>query len=96
MAPSLHGSGLVAAGDGEILASLILTGIEKEDQKYLGMMAPLAAALAPEDLTAVMNYLRGNFGNEAGAVTEDQARGWIEKYAGEPMRKRKDLEALLP
>lgn len=94
MAPSLHGSALVNAGDGELLASVILTGIVKEDQKYLGMMAPLAAALNSAQLTEVMNYLRQNFDNKAEPVTEEQVQGWITKYAGQPSRKRADLEAL--
>lgn len=96
MAPSLHQSALVAAGDGEALASIILTGIQKEDQKYIGMMAPLAAALNAEQLTEVMNYLRQNFDNDAETVTEEQVKAWITKYSGQPSRKRKELETLIP
>lgn len=93
MAPSLHGSPVVTAGDGEILASVILNGIEKEDQKFMGMMAPLAATLDAQKLAEVMNYVRTNFDNDASEVTEEQAAAWMEKYKDQPFHKRADLEA---
>jgi hypothetical protein len=96
MAPSLHQSALVNAGDGELLASIILAGITKEDQKYLGMMAPLAAALNSEQLTEVMNCLRDNFDNQSEPVTEAQVKGWMTKYAGQASRKRAELESAAP
>ena len=44
MAPSLSGSKIVN-GDPSIFALVVHNGIAKEGQDYLGMMAPLGAAL---------------------------------------------------
>jgi mono/diheme cytochrome c family protein len=92
MAPPLAGSKLVMAGDGELAASIIFTGIAKEDAKYLGMMAPLGAMMKDEDMAAVLTFVRSNFGNAAPAVTADQVKIWREKYNGKPMQKRAELE----
>lgn len=80
------------AGDGELAASIIFTGIAKEDAKYLGMMAPLGAMMKDEDMAAVLTFVRSNFGNAAPAVTADQVKIWREKYNGKPMQKRAELE----
>ena len=42
MAPSMHGSKIIN-GDAANLAKVIMKGIQKEDAKYLGIMAPLEA-----------------------------------------------------
>jgi mono/diheme cytochrome c family protein len=95
MAPPLAGSKFALAGDGEIIASIIFTGIAKEDAKYLGMMAPLGAMMNDEDMATLLTYVRRNFGNNAPAVTATQIKAWREKYNGKPMQKRADLEKLL-
>lgn len=92
MAPPLAESALANAGDGEILASIILNGIQKEDTKYLGVMAPLGAMLPDDQLAEIMTYVRAAFGNSASAVTVDQAKGWRAKYANQPMWTRAKLD----
>lgn len=79
MAPSLIDS-KIALGDPAILALTILKGIQKEGTEYLGMMAPLGAALDDEKLAAVMTYVRGSFGNKAAAVTVEDAKNFREQW----------------
>jgi mono/diheme cytochrome c family protein len=95
MAPPLAGSRFVAAGDGEVMASIIFTGIAKEDAKYLGLMAPLGPAMTDVQMAEVLTYVRSSFGNTAPAVTADQLKIWREKYNGKPMQKRADIEKLV-
>ena len=95
MAPPLAGSKFVNDGDGEVMASVVFTGIAKEDAKFLGMMAPLGAALDDKAMSEVLTFVRSSFGNKAPAVTADQVKGWREKYNGKPMQKRADIEKLL-
>lgn len=92
MAPALAGSKLATNGNGELLASIVFTGIAKEDAKFLGMMAPLGPMMKDEDMAAVLTYIRQNFGNTASPVTVEQVRAWREKYNGKPMQKRAELE----
>lgn len=79
MAPSLIDS-KVTLGDPAVLALTILKGIQKEGTEYLGMMAPLGAALDDEKLAAVMTYVRGSFGNKAPAVTTADAAKFREQW----------------
>lgn len=72
MAPSLEES-KIAVGDPAVMALVILKGIQKEGAEYLGVMAPLEAALDDEKLAAVMTYVRGSFGHKAPAVTKEDA-----------------------
>ncbi len=95
MAPPYGGSKFVNDGDGEVMASIVFTGIAKEDAKFLGIMAPLGAVLKDEDIAAVLTFVRSNFGNKSSAVTAEQVKGWREKYNGKPMQKRSDIEKLL-
>jgi mono/diheme cytochrome c family protein len=95
MAPPFVGSKFVNDGDGEIMASIVFTGIAKEDAKFLGMMAPLGAVLNDDQLAEVLTYVRGNFTNKSSAVTAAQVKTWREKYNGKPMQKRTDIEKLL-
>lgn len=92
MAPGLAGSKLATHGDGEVMASIVFTGIAKEDAKYLGMMAPLGAMMNDAQMAELLTYIRANFGNTAPAVTADQVKVWREKYNGKTMQKRADLE----
>lgn len=73
MAPSLVGS-KIALGDPSVLALVIINGIQKEGTEYLGMMAPLGAALDDQKLADVMTYVRNSFENKAAAVTAEDAK----------------------
>ena len=95
MAPPFIGSKFVNDGDGEVMASVVFTGIAKEDTKFLGVMAPLGAVLNDDQLAEVLTYVRGNFTNKSSAVTAAQVKAWREKYNGKPMQKRADIEKLL-
>ncbi len=79
MAPSLVES-KIALGDPSVMALVILNGIQKEGAEYLGMMAPLGAALDDEKLAAVMTYVRGSFGNKAPVVTPVDAKKYREQW----------------
>ena len=79
MAPALIDS-KVALGDPSIMALVVLKGIQKEGTEYLGMMAPLGAALDDEKLAAVLTYVRGSFGNKAPAVTKEDAAKYREQW----------------
>lgn len=92
MAPPLAGSKFVAAGDGEVMASIVFTGIAKEDAKYLGLMAPLGPAMTDVQMAEVLTFVRSSFGNTAPAVTAEQVKLWREKHNGKPMQKRAWLE----
>ncbi len=95
MAPSLTGSKVVI-GDPAVLALVILKGIKKEGVEYMGMMAPLEAAYADDKrLADVMSYVRQSFGNEAGAVTAEDAAKYRAKWQdiNEPV-SREQLQEL--
>jgi mono/diheme cytochrome c family protein len=80
MAPSLEGSA-IANGDPAAFALVLLKGIAKENQDYLGMMMPLEASLPTDDkLAAIMTYVRGSFGNKAAAVTPEEAAKFREQW----------------
>ncbi len=80
MAPSFIGSE-VLLGDPDRPLLVVLKGIAKEDMKFMGMMAPLGAALDDEKLAAVLTYLRNEWGNSAPAVTVEQAKAARAKYS---------------
>lgn len=79
MAPSLIDSKVVL-GNPSVLALVLINGIQKEGAQYLGMMAPLGAALSDEQLAAVMTYVRGSYGNKAPAVTVEDAKKYREEW----------------
>lgn len=87
MAPSFIGSKL-ANGPAEVAAAIVLKGIQKTDSKYLGIMAPLGAALTDDQLADVLTYIRGSFGNKATPVDAADVKTWREKY--------KEVTASLP
>ncbi len=80
MAPSMVGS-KVLLGDPENSLLVVLKGIAKEDMKFMGMMAPLGAALDDQKLSAVLTYVRNEWGNSAPAVTVEQAAAARKKFA---------------
>ena len=79
MAPSLVDSKIVL-GEPSVFALVVLHGIQKEGTEYLGMMAPLGAALDDEKLAAVMTYVRGSFGNKGAPVTKEDAAKYREQF----------------
>jgi mono/diheme cytochrome c family protein len=80
MAPSLVGSELLL-GDPDKPLLVVLKGIAKENMDFMGMMAPLGAALDDQKLAAVLTYLRNEHGNSAPAVTVEQAAAARAKFA---------------
>ena len=79
MAPSLVGS-KITTGDPAVLALILLNGIQKEGTEYLGMMAPLGAALDDQKLADVMTYVRNSFDNKASAVSVEDAKKYREQW----------------
>ena len=81
MAPALGGSA-IANGKPEVFAAVILKGIAKENQDYLGVMAPLEASMPSDEILAgVMTYVRSSFGNTASVVTPEDAAKYRAKWA---------------
>ncbi len=81
MAPSLIGSEYVV-GKPELLALIILKGIQKEGADYAGVMAGMEAMFADDQkLADVMTYVRTGFGNTAEAVTVEQAKAYRAQWA---------------
>lgn len=80
MAPPLVGSKILL-GDPELPLLVVLKGIQKENMKYLGLMAPLAAGLDDEKLAAVLTYVRNEWGNSAPAVTVEEAKAARAKFS---------------
>lgn len=81
MAPSMIGSKvLLGDPDGPLL--VVLKGIAKENMDFMGMMAPLGAALDDQKLAAVLTYVRNEWGNSAPAVTVEQAAAARAKFGG--------------
>lgn len=97
MAPSLIDS-KVALGDPSVMALVILKGIQKEGTEYLGMMAPLGAALDDEKLAGIMTYVRGSFGNKAAPVTAADAAKYREQWKdiNAPVSRAKIAELSAP
>lgn len=96
MAPSLVASKIVN-GDASVLALVILKGIKKEGNDYLGMMASLELAY-PDDqkLADVMTYVRQSFGNTAAAVTVEEAAKYRAQWQDikEPVSRAKLAELM--
>jgi mono/diheme cytochrome c family protein len=95
MAPGYKGSSVVD-GDPELFALILLKGIKKEDQKYLGVMAPLGGALNDKDLAGIMTYIRNDFSEKKDLVTEKQVAAWRQKYQDRNEQvSRKEIENFL-
>jgi mono/diheme cytochrome c family protein len=95
MAPGYKGSKVVE-GDPEIFALVLLKGIKKEGAEYMGMMAPLGAALNDKDLAGIMTYIRNDFSEKKDLITEEQFKGWRAKYKDRnEMVTRAEIAALL-
>ncbi|MGJ8677336.1 MAG: c-type cytochrome [Akkermansiaceae bacterium] len=96
MAPSLAGSKVVN-GDPSVLAMVVLKGIKKEGMEYMGMMAPLEAVYADDQkLADVLTYVRSSFGNNAPAVTAEDAAKYRAQWADKKApTTRAELEELV-
>lgn len=97
MAPSLVDS-KIAVGDPAQLALVILKGIQKENQDYLGMMAPLEMALDDEKLAGVMTFIRNSYGHKASVVTPEDAKKFREQFkeVKAPVTRAKIAELVAP
>lgn len=75
--PPLTGSEYVN-GDKTRLIKLVLNGLTGpltvNGQRYNGIMPPLKGQLNDAEVAAVLTYVRSNFGNTAGPVTEAEVR----------------------
>ncbi len=94
MAPTLAGSAVVT-GDASVLALTILKGIKKEGAEFIGIMAPLEAIYADDQkLADVMTFVRQSFGNEAAAVTKEDAAKYRAQWKDikEPVSRAKITE----
>jgi mono/diheme cytochrome c family protein len=89
--PSLAGSAW-ATGPTQRFAMIVLNGLQgptSTGKAYAAPMPPQGAGLTPEDLAAVMTYVRNSFGNEVGdVVSVAQAKTALEVSAA---RKRTPL-----
>lgn len=79
MAPGYEGSTVVNA-DPELFALVLLKGIKKEDQKYMGVMVGLGDGLNDKDLAGIMTYIRNDFSEKKDLITEKQISEWRAKY----------------
>lgn len=80
MAPAFVESRIVN-GDPSILALVVLKGVAKEGQDYLGMMTPMEGAIPTDDkLAAILTYIRGSFGNKSAPVSAAEAKMFRDKW----------------
>ena len=98
MAPPLAGSEWVIANGFHRLAQIPLTGLsgnlQVEGKDWNLNMAPMGAALSDADLAAVLTYIRGSWGNKAGAVTADDVKAIRAVVAGHPAITGAELKNL--
>lgn len=79
VAPAYEAS-LILKHDAEMLALILLKGIEKSDG-YSGAMMGLEAVYNDHDLASVMTYVRNKWGGHDDYITDAQAAEWRAKYA---------------
>ncbi len=80
MAPPLAGS-KIANGDPSVFTLVVLKGIKKENDKYMGVMAPLEAVYTDDaKLAAVLTYVRQSFGNKSSAITAEDVAKYRAKW----------------
>lgn len=81
--PPLAGSDW-PTGDTEKFAMIILNGLQGpitvNGKVYNNVMPAQGAGMTPENLGAVMTYVRRSFGNDASIVTPDMAKAAIDIY----------------
>lgn len=93
MAPSLAGSA-IATGDPDSAALVVLKGIRKEGDKYMGIMTPLP--IDDAGLAGVLTYVRNSFGNSAGLITPEEVAAARIRFNSVPqMIGRNEIDSLL-
>lgn len=70
--PPLAGSPIVNDADPSQMITIVLGGYDARAE--YGVMPPQAEQLTDAQIAAVVGYVRGNFGNTAAPVTEDEVR----------------------
>ena len=64
-------------GDKKTLVNIVLKGLDKEivinDETYNNVM-PAFASLSDKEIADVLTYVRNNFGNKAGKITEAEVK----------------------
>ena len=84
----LAGSEWVNTKGSDRLAHIPLAGLsgsmQVEGKDWNMSMAPMGAALSDADLAAVLTYIRGAWGNKAGAVTTDNVKSTRASLGGRP------------
>tara|TARA_R110002096_G_scaffold163992_2_gene331630 strand:+ start:760 stop:1464 length:705 start_codon:yes stop_codon:yes gene_type:complete len=93
MAPVLAGSEFVN-GPTERIAYLVLNGVVPDMTRHTGAMVGWGASMSDEQIAAVITYIRMNFGNSSGAVTPAQIAWAREKYQGQAMAPRAQIDAV--
>ncbi len=74
--PSLKGSSIVTGDDLNTYVSIIMNGYNGRATEGYGPMPPIGTTnkLTPEEVTAIMNHERTNWGNNAKEVTVDEIK----------------------
>ncbi|MEM1026490.1 MAG: cytochrome c [Planctomycetota bacterium] len=84
--PPLRKNPSVVHDDPERLIKIVTHGLagpmEVNGQDFGGIMAGLGHQLTPEEIAAVLTYIRNSWGNQASAVTVDQVVSVQEEHAG--------------
>ena len=98
-APPLAGSEW-AQGSPNRMIRIPLVGlngpITVKGQQYNLSMAAMGAALSPEDLAAVLTYIRSSFGNKASAITPEQVSAIKTELKNHPQPYTADELKALP
>jgi mono/diheme cytochrome c family protein len=89
-APPLAGSEWVVANGFHRLAAIPLEGlngpveVKGQQMTFTSGMVAVGTAMSDADLAAVLTYIRGSWGNKAGAVTADDVKAIRAAVAGHP------------
>lgn len=80
VAPAYEDSSILKH-DPEMLALIILKGIEPGDGTYSGAMAGLEKVYDDHALASVMTFVRNKWGGHDDYISDEQAAAWRAKYA---------------
>lgn len=89
--PPLAGSEWVLTEGPNRIIRIVLHGVSGpltvKGAEYNNAMPPWKDSLTDKQIASVLTYIRGEWGNKAGPVTEEQVKKWREKDGGrgEPM-----------
>lgn len=77
--PSLKESPIITGGDLELIVTIIMKGYDPRPE-YASMPAVGEnAGLSPEELTAIINHERNNWGNDAKEVTVEEVKNIMDQ-----------------